>query len=71
MGFTSLSRVRNYKETLSYDKQQYSAFCLGMRERGVRLMSRGIWYLSASHTDADIEEAVNASRNTLAEMKSA
>ena len=71
MGFTSLSRVRNYQETLSYDKQQYSAFCLGMRERGVRLMSRGIWYLSASHTDADIEEAVSAARTTLAEMKSA
>ena len=34
-------------------------------------MSRGIWYLSASHTDADIEEAVSAARTTLAEMKPA
>jgi glutamate-1-semialdehyde 2,1-aminomutase len=70
MGFTSLSKVRNYQDTLSYDKAKYSAFCLGMRERGVRLMSRGIWYLSASHTQADIEESVNAARTTLAEMKS-
>lgn len=70
MGFTSLSKVRNYRDTLSYDKQKYSAFCLGMRERGVRLMSRGIWYISASHTQADIEEAVTAARATLAELKS-
>jgi glutamate-1-semialdehyde 2,1-aminomutase len=71
MGFTSLSKVRNYADTLSYDKQKYSAFCLGMRDRGVRLMGRGIWYLSASHTQADIEESVSAARATLAEMKSA
>jgi glutamate-1-semialdehyde 2,1-aminomutase len=70
MGFTSLSKVRNYRDTLSYDKQKYSAFCLGMRERGVRLMSRGIWYLSASHTQSDIAEAVSAAQATLAEMKS-
>ena len=71
MGFTSLSKVRNYRDTLSYDKQKYSTFCLGMRERGVRLMSRGIWYLSASHTQGDIEESVSAARATLAEMKTA
>ena len=34
-------------------------------------MARGIWYLSASHTQADIEESVSAARATLAEMKSA
>jgi glutamate-1-semialdehyde 2,1-aminomutase len=69
LGFTSLSKVRNYQDTLSYDKDKYSAFCLGMRERGVRLMSRGIWYLSASHTQADIDECVSAARATFAEMK--
>jgi glutamate-1-semialdehyde 2,1-aminomutase len=71
MGFTPLSKVRNYWDTLSYDKAKYSAFCLGMRGRGVRLMSRGIWYLSASHSQADIEECVSAARATFAEMKAA
>lgn len=69
LGFTSLSKVRNYRDTLSYDKDKYAAFCLGMRESGVRLMSRGIWYLSASHTQADIDECVSAARATFAEMK--
>ncbi len=64
MGFTSLSKVVNYRQTLSYNKGKYREFATGMREKGIRLILRGLWYLSASHTEEDIEECLEAARAT-------
>jgi glutamate-1-semialdehyde 2,1-aminomutase len=68
-GFTPLSKVTNYRQTLSYDKSKYREFATGMRERGIRLILRGLWYLSASHTEEDVEECLEAARATFREMK--
>jgi glutamate-1-semialdehyde 2,1-aminomutase len=70
MGFTSSSKVTDYRGTLAYDSAKYQRFVRGMREKGVRLIPRGLWYLSAAHTQVDIEQCVEAARKTLAEMKS-
>lgn len=69
MGFTSSKHVRNYHETLHYDSDKYARFCAGMKERGIRLIGRGLWYLSAAHTDADLEQCVAAARETLAAIE--
>ena len=68
MGFTPLSQVSDYRDTLSYDQEKYRMFARGMRERGIRLILRGLWYLSTAHTQEDIEKAVQAARATFAEM---
>ena len=68
MGFTPLSQVNNYRDTFSYDQEKYREFERGMRERGIRLILRGLWYLSAAHTSQDIEESVQAARKTFDEM---
>jgi glutamate-1-semialdehyde 2,1-aminomutase len=70
LGFSSLSKVTDYRDTLSYDQAKYRNFCNGMRERGVRLISRGLWYLSTSHTQTDIEECIKVARETFSELKS-
>lgn len=57
-GFTPLPRVRDYRETLTYDKPRYAKFVAAMQERGIRLIGRGLWYISAAHTAADIERCV-------------
>lgn len=57
-GFTPLSRVRDYRETLTYDKPRYARFVAAMQERGIRLIGRGLWYVSAAHASADIERCV-------------
>jgi glutamate-1-semialdehyde 2,1-aminomutase len=71
MGFTSLERVKNYCGTLKYDTAQYHKFVRGMREKGVRLIPRGLWYLSAAHTQRDIEQCIEAAEATLAELEPA
>jgi glutamate-1-semialdehyde 2,1-aminomutase len=64
-GFTSLRRVRDFRDTLTYDKPGYAAFVRGMQDRGIRLIGRGLWYISAAHTDAEIEQAINVAGGVL------
>lgn len=67
-GFTDRAAVRDYDDTLAYDKAKYARFTLAMQERGVRLIGRGLWYVSHAHTDEDIAFALSAARQVLGEM---
>lgn len=58
--------MRNYRDTLAYDRAKLGRFVQGMQERGVRLIGRGLWYLSAAHNEADIDQAIVAARDVLA-----
>jgi glutamate-1-semialdehyde 2,1-aminomutase len=64
-GFTSKTEVRDLRDTLSYDKPQYAAFVAGMQDRGIRLIGRGLWYLSGAHTPADIENCISTAYDVL------
>ncbi len=70
IGFTPLPSVRDYAHTLSFDKSKYSEFCTRMREKGVRLIPRGLWYLSVAHTEDDVARCAGAARSCFEEMKS-
>ncbi len=67
-GFTEAEQIRDYRDTLSNDAAKYGRFVAGMHRRGVRLIGRGLWYLSAAHTTEDIETALAAAADTLAEL---
>jgi glutamate-1-semialdehyde 2,1-aminomutase len=47
------------------DKERYNAFTLAMLERGVRLIGRGIWYVSAAHTEAQIAQTLEVADEAL------
>jgi glutamate-1-semialdehyde 2,1-aminomutase len=67
-GFSSLEHCYDYRDTLQYDKARYGAFVRGMQERGVRLIGRGLWYISAAHSEEDIDTALSAAAETLQEV---
>jgi glutamate-1-semialdehyde 2,1-aminomutase len=69
MAFTSLSEIREYRDCLDCDTAKYSRFMKDMLDRGVRLIPRGIWYISAAHSAADIDQALGAAREALRSMK--
>lgn len=69
MGFTDRTEVRHYDHVLDYDKARYRRFCELMLMRGVRLIERGLWYVSLAHSDADIRHALDAAEASLQEMK--
>jgi glutamate-1-semialdehyde 2,1-aminomutase len=64
-GFTTLESVRDYRETLSYDKPRYAAFIAGMQDRGIRLIGRGLWYVSAAHSTQEIDHCIRTAFETL------
>jgi glutamate-1-semialdehyde 2,1-aminomutase len=68
VGFSPRVRATTYDHVLDYDKDSYRRFCLGMLSRGVRLIERGLWYVSLAHEDADIDYALAAAQETLQEM---
>jgi glutamate-1-semialdehyde 2,1-aminomutase len=64
-GFTELAQVRDFRDTLTYDKPRYAAFVAAMQERAIRLIGRGLWYISAAHTTADIDRCLAAAAEAL------
>jgi len=65
MGFTKCQQLVNYRDCLKCDSKKYSVFVKAMLDRGVRLIGRGIWYISAAHTAEDIEHAIEVAREVL------
>ena len=62
--------VCNYRDVVTrFDAPGYADFVRRMAARGVRLIGRGIWYVSTAHTDEDVELTLEHVRQTLAEMK--
>lgn len=64
-GFTPLSKVRDAREAASYDRPAYARFAAALQDRGVRVIGRGLWYVSAAHTEEDVDLAVEAARRAL------
>lgn len=58
MSFTSLKKTVDYRDTLMADKAKLGRFIAGMHDEGIRVIGRGLWYISAVHNDEDIDRAV-------------
>lgn len=67
-GFTHLNHVEDYRDTLTYDKEKLAKFISGMHNRGIRIIGRGMWYISTAHTEDDIELAIKTAAEVLQEM---
>jgi glutamate-1-semialdehyde 2,1-aminomutase len=67
-GFTHLKKVGDYRETLSYDKVKLGRYISAMHDAGIRIIGRGLWYISAVHTEAEIDHAIEVSRRVLRGM---
>ncbi|BCX04069.1 MAG: glutamate-1-semialdehyde 2,1-aminomutase [Candidatus Roseilinea sp.] len=68
LAFTSLPCARDMRDTFAFDKAKLGRFVYGLQEEGVRILSRGTWYLCAAHTEADIDHAVRVAQKVLAGM---
>jgi glutamate-1-semialdehyde 2,1-aminomutase len=67
-GFTNLTGVKDYRDTLSYDTIKLNKFISGMHDRNIRLIGRGLWYISAAHTEADIDHAISIAKEVLGKL---
>lgn len=65
MSFTKLEKTNGYRDTLLADKAKLAKFIAGMHDEGVRVIGRGLWYISAVHTDEEIELAISTAAKVL------
>ena len=68
-GFTELKEVKDYRDTFSYDKARMGSFIAGMHDRGIRIIGRGLWYISAAHTEAEIHHALSVADEVLKDLQ--
>lgn len=66
--FTLLSEVKNYRDTLQADKAKLGRFIARLHDRGIRVIGRGLWYISAVHTEEDIDQAIEVGTEVLKEI---
>lgn len=65
ISFTKAKKVKEYRDTFYADRAKLNSFIAGMHDRGVRIIGRGLWYISAAHTEQDIQFALEKAREVL------
>ena len=66
--FTNSESVKDYRNTLSFDRVKLGKFISGMHNEKIRIIGRGLWYISAAHTETDIDEAIDTAAKVLSRM---
>lgn len=66
LAFTTRREMRNYRDTLDQNTAARDVFLEGMLERGIYLMPDGRWYVSAVHSEMDVERTLDAVENVFA-----
>ena len=56
--FTDSGEIKDFRDTLKADKIKLARFIAGMHDAGIRIIGRGLWYISAVHTEEDIDRAI-------------
>lgn len=63
--FTDQESVRDYRDFARTDRQTAARFHAGLLDRGINIVPRGLWLLSTAHTDADIDQTIQAAGDVL------
>lgn len=66
--FTERNRIHDYRSARGVDEMRAKAFTDAMRERGVRVSSRGNWYVSAAHGETEVARTLEAADAVLARL---
>lgn len=64
--FTTAQKVSDYRGTLKADKTKLNQFIASMHDQNIRIIGRGLWYISSAHVQEDIDVAIAAAEKVLA-----
>jgi len=61
VSFTEAEAIKDYRDYATLcDKERYGEFTVALLEQGLRLSARGIWYISAAHTQEQVAPTLDA-----------
>ena len=67
--FTDTDAISDWREHVAHaDMELYSRFCEAMLGQGVRLIGRGIWFVSTEHSAEDIAQTLEAADEVLSTL---
>lgn len=66
--FTYLDEIRDFRDTFASDKGLLQRFIAGMHDRKIRVIGRGLWYISAAHTEENIRHTIDTAKEVLATL---
>ena len=69
-GFTDVDAVRNLRDCTNYDQNRLGDFSYRLLQKGIRVIGRGLWFVSAAHTEEDVRMTLEAVDEVLGEMRS-
>jgi glutamate-1-semialdehyde 2,1-aminomutase len=61
--------ARSFRDLAGMNRPAYVALCVALLKRGVRVLERGVWFLSIAHDKAVIDETLAAAADAVAELK--
>ncbi|WP_158858556.1 aspartate aminotransferase family protein [Lunatibacter salilacus] len=67
-GFIDQEEVNDFRDVQLFDKGKLKQFIGGLHDSGLRVIGRGLWYISAVHTEEDIDKALRISKRILQTM---
>ena len=65
IAFTDKEIVNDYRDTFYCDKAKLSAFIAAMHDSKIRIIGRGLVYISAVHTRQDVEKGIEIAGDVL------
>jgi glutamate-1-semialdehyde 2,1-aminomutase len=68
LAFTDRSSITDYRSYLESDSERYVQFTGKMLDNGIRILMRGLWYLSTVHTAEDIALTLEKAKQVLIEL---
>jgi glutamate-1-semialdehyde 2,1-aminomutase len=68
-GFADVDRVKEFRELKAYEQPKSKMFVQGLQQRGVRVIGRGLWYISAVHEEKHIDHSIAMAKDTLRELE--
>ncbi len=59
VSFTNLETIVDFRDTFQTDKNKLGKFIAALHNRKIRVIGRGLWYISAAHNEEDIDYAIS------------
>jgi glutamate-1-semialdehyde 2,1-aminomutase len=66
--FGNAKPVQEYRDTLRFDRAKIREFISRMHDNHIRIIGRGLWYISAAHSEDDIQNAIKTAGKVLRQM---
>jgi glutamate-1-semialdehyde 2,1-aminomutase len=67
-GFTDLKTVKDFRAVQTYDKSKLGKFVAGMHNEGIRIIGRGLWYISVAHTEGDVDYTLSVADSVMRDL---